>query len=150
MLQYEVSLIDKYSKWRSHLLRNQLTGSNFIISWGKWRRKEDKNQMIFPSHWVTTTGKYSRLNVWRRKLHLKFHNLVPSQNNLSPTSRCFQRMSSKCLNLTKKQVWLKQKFEGKMQSQLMKGHIGQLDHLQRMSNYFLILLNHRVWLQHNF
>jgi hypothetical protein len=42
--------IDKYSKLPSLQLRNQLTGSNFIIHEEKWRRKEDKNQMIFPSH----------------------------------------------------------------------------------------------------
>jgi hypothetical protein len=87
---------------------------------------------------VTTTGKYSRLNVRRRKQHLKFLNLGPNQRNLSPTSRCFQHLTSKCLNFTKTQVWLQLKFERRMQSQLMKGHIGQLDHLHHMSNNCLI------------
>jgi hypothetical protein len=37
-----------------------------------------------------------------------------------------------------------------MQSQLMKGLIGQLDHLHHVSNNCLILPNQQVWLRHNF
>jgi hypothetical protein len=37
--QFKLIWIDRYSKLPSLLLRNQLTGSNFIVPCGKWRRK---------------------------------------------------------------------------------------------------------------
>jgi hypothetical protein len=45
--KFRQNWIDRYSKLPSLQLRNQLTESSFMR---KWRRKEDKNQMIFPSH----------------------------------------------------------------------------------------------------
>jgi hypothetical protein len=67
-------------------------------------RKEEKKDDDLPKPLSDYDQQVLKTQRTKKKLHLKFLNLGPSQRNLSPTSWCFQHLTSKCLNLTKTQV----------------------------------------------